>query len=719
MMFFEALERRRLLSAGTLDPSFGNGGIVTTDLVASFETGSALTILNDGRFLLGGTAHGDFVVLRYSSSGRLDSAFGTGGVGRMALAGVDQAHAMTVQADGKILVAGQAGGSAAVVRFNANGSIDTGFGDEGKVILAGTMPIARAVAVKDGSILLAGELGDSAMVWRLTETGAVDEGFGTAGMAAATGLTSPAGRALAIDGDGRILLAGTATDPITDTDYLLVRFTPTGQLDITLDDDGVAMVDIGGDCNEAFTIALHPDGRIVMAGDTCSGASIAAVFENGSIDSSFGSFGGWRDIFGTAGGIVHALAIDADGRIIVAGKSASDSSEFIVVRFNDDGSFDQSFGGSGMVTTRFDSWRGSAAAVAVQENGRIVAAGTANSMFALARYIADPADTDVIPPTAAAAVTNITASGIGQHAFTVNYSPDVQPATLDTGDILVSGPGGFSQLAMLIGIDGPAATYAVLPPGGTWTGTHNGTYTLAIQDDQVADTTGNVTRSSAIGTFAVDIPISAPTGLLSVIGTPGSDVIHLGLNGPEIVVTMNGKASRYVAATVQRIEIRGDSGHDVITIGAGIGACWIDGGAGNDMIHGGDGNDTIYGGAGNDRLFGGAGHDRLYGQDDNDLLDGGSGNDLIVGGKGIDTASYATRRAAVRVSLDNKANDGMRGEKDNVRTDVENITGGHGNDLLIGSRLANILRGGNGNDTLIGNSGKDRLLGGPGKNVLS
>lgn len=124
---------------------------------------------------------------------------------------------------------------------------------------------------------------------------------------------------------------------------------------------------------------------------------------------------------------------------------------------------------------------------------------------------------------------------------------------------------------------------------------------------------------------------------------------------------------------------------------------------------GGNGSDTITGSAAANTLHGGAG---------NDVLDGGLGSDALFGDTGVDTADYHLRTAAVTASLDNLANDGVAGEADNIRTDVENLTGGTGSDRLTGSSAANRLVGGGGNDTLTGNGAADVLDGGIGNDTI-
>ncbi|WP_229067557.1 calcium-binding protein [Actinoplanes sp. DH11] len=194
----------------------------------------------------------------------------------------------------------------------------------------------------------------------------------------------------------------------------------------------------------------------------------------------------------------------------------------------------------------------------------------------------------------------------------------------------------------------------------------------------------------------------------------------------------------------------GGSGNDSIT--GGPRGDYLTGGSGNDKMQGAGGSDNLSGSSGNDRLYGGAGSDYLYGRTGHDLVDGGNdrdyvgggaGNDRLYGGAGDDTigwdetdvsgadndvysggagndalGAYLDYRHAVRIDLDGVADDGKSGEKDNVRTDIEEISGGPKNDRIHGSNRAEMLSGGGGNDGLYGNGGDDALDGGLGADVL-
>jgi len=139
---------------------------------------------------------------------------------------------------------------------------------------------------------------------------------------------------------------------------------------------------------------------------------------------------------------------------------------------------------------------------------------------------------------------------------------------------------------------------------------------------------------------------------------------------------------------------------------------------GNDKIQGLGGNDTIDGGSGNDSIVAGSGDDKLYGGTGNDTLKGESGSDYFKGNEGIDTVSYSEKKKDLNISLNNKKDDGEKNERDLISGDVENLTGGTGNDKIQGNDHKNTLVGLAGNDKIEGNKGNDEIVGKEGSDIL-
>jgi Ca2+-binding RTX toxin-like protein len=195
-------------------------------------------------------------------------------------------------------------------------------------------------------------------------------------------------------------------------------------------------------------------------------------------------------------------------------------------------------------------------------------------------------------------------------------------------------------------------------------------------------------------------------------------------NGKTCTIVGTSKTEK-LTGTSKADVICGLGGNDTIT-GSG-GNDTIDGGVGNDVLSGGEGNDAIDGGTGNDTINGQNGNDVLTGDTGNDSLNGGSGNDslqgetgadVFIGGAGTDTAKYSEKAKNLTLDIDNRADDGIAGEKDNIKTDVENITGGSGNDKITGNSEPNSLIGGSGNDVISGGSGDDNVNSGVGNDNI-
>ena len=171
--------------------------------------------------------------------------------------------------------------------------------------------------------------------------------------------------------------------------------------------------------------------------------------------------------------------------------------------------------------------------------------------------------------------------------------------------------------------------------------------------------------------------------------------------------------------TITALALEGRDLDDAISMAGVATAATLSGGGGDDVLVGGNGNDTLNAGADADRLDGGPGNDTLNGDPGDDALTGGTGADAFFGGTGTDLADFSLQVSPVTISMDNTANDGTPAEGDNVRTDVENATGGSGNDVLLGGTAANVLAGGSGEDSLDGDAANDVLDGGADADVLT
>ena len=398
---------------GDLDSSFGMGGKVTTDFGGTDDTAAALAIQAKGKIVAAGFSNAsgayDFALARYNHNGTLDDSFGPGGRVTTNFGGDDFALGLAIQADDKIVVAGESAtlisADVALARYNADGTLDISFGTGGKVIsdFGGTCDFATSVAIQaNGKIVVAGSSGATCEgpfdfgLARYNTDGTPDITFGTGGKVTTNfGGSDDQASAVAIQADGKIVAAG-FTDASGTHDFALARYNQNGTLDSTFGTGGKVTTDFGGTFDLALDVAIQADSKIVAAGFTdASGTrdfALARYNANGSLDVNFGPGGRVTTNFGGTRDAATGLAIQADDKIVAAGVSnASGARDFALARYNTDGTLDISFGTGGRVTTDFGGGDGGNA-VAFEPKGKIVVAGSSNASstfdFALARYSA-------------------------------------------------------------------------------------------------------------------------------------------------------------------------------------------------------------------------------------------------------------------------------------------------------------------------------------------
>lgn len=411
---------------GDLDTSFGNGGKVTTPVGTGRDLAQAVALQPDGKMVVVGYAQNDFAVVRYNPSGTLDTSFGTSGTGKVLTpigSGTqDEAYAVAIQADGKIVVAGftVSGGSLdfAVVRYLSNGTLDSSFGANGKVItpVGSGDDLADAVIVQpDGKIVVAGSSGftDFALV-RYNMDGTLDNSFGTGGKATlSVSSVSGQARAAALQMDGKILvggLSGVDVGQSTLSKFTLVRFNSNGSVDSSFGTSGKVVTSISQNrFGSIFGIAIQPDGRILASGSDNSNSdgntAVVRYQSNGSLDSTFGTGGIVTTRVGTVSSLGETVLLQSNGKLVVAGDSYSGSNiDFGVVRLNTDGSVDNLFGVSGKVITPIGSRDDSVRDAVIQPDGKMVVIGHSenaaagfNEDFAVVRYVGDAVTTRPAP----------------------------------------------------------------------------------------------------------------------------------------------------------------------------------------------------------------------------------------------------------------------------------------------------------------------------------
>lgn len=334
---------------GSLDLSFDTDGKVTT-AIGTNSSASSIAIQSDGKIVVAGSSDNgsflDFTIVRYNSNGSLDLSFDSDGIVTTNIGNYDdEARSLAIQSDGKIVVAGCAQGSNydfALVRYNTNGSLDLSFDADGKVTTyIGTNSEASSVAIQS---------------------------------------------------DGKIVVAG-ANENFPDTEFALVRYNTNGSIDLSFDTDGIVTTAMGGTSIIYPSVAIQSDGKIVIVGFSQNGLTddigLVRYNTNGSLDLSFDTDG--KVTTTNYGYYYNSIVIQSDGKILVTGLSFNGSNGlFALLRYNTNGSLDLTFDTDGIVTTAVGTLHDIPFAVALQNDGKILVAGNSlNSSqidFALARY---------------------------------------------------------------------------------------------------------------------------------------------------------------------------------------------------------------------------------------------------------------------------------------------------------------------------------------------
>jgi uncharacterized delta-60 repeat protein len=399
--------------AQTLDPSFGNGGIVETYFGQYVDSKVHDMLLQpDGKIIVCGTTYVnsfDFMMIRYLENGALDPSFGDNGKAFIDFDNLNNyGMAYALQTDGKIVVVGHSNTpnyeSISIARINANGTIDTSFGENGIVrqTTGSYECYGNDVVIQpDGKILVAGKgiyppQGEDFFLARYLEDGSLDTTFdGDGKVENINDLSSGAQPVITLQNDGKILLSGMG-GVAGQQHYCTMRFLDNGALDNTFSDDGIQLTLIPGDYNWPGNIIIQPDQKIVIAG--YSGPwqfehfSIIRLDANGNLDGDFASAGVFTHSINQGLDLLNDVLIQPDGKILACGYTITpnDGYDFVAMRLNEDGSIDSGFGENGVLNQTFSFSESRAVAMAIQPDGKLLIAGDApdftNHHTAIARY---------------------------------------------------------------------------------------------------------------------------------------------------------------------------------------------------------------------------------------------------------------------------------------------------------------------------------------------
>ena len=408
LLLLPALFCTRYLDAqdGTLDNTFGTNGKTSFAVTGLQDAANAFALQPDGKMITAGSyinsgANWDFAVVRLNSNGTPDNTFGTAGkVTTDLTSGHDVPWRMVIQTDGKIVIAGYGNNGTnydvVIARYNTNGSLDNTFDGDGKVITdLGADEIGFALTIQpDGKILVAGYSNPGGQAeptaFRYNTDGSLDNTFDGDGIVVFAGpSTNDHMREIAVQTDGKIVMAGADNYSGGKFHGELVRLNANGSPDNGFGTNGLVTFPLNYAIFYAMT--LQTDGKIVAVG---SGSTVMNPGSGGSVVARFNTDGTPDNTFDTDG--YHLLQIgfgsgitgvqqEANGKLIGAGFTryadpitAAITYDFLVERFNTDGTLDNAFDGDGVLVVQFgfnaDDY---AYLCSIQPDGKILASGFA------------------------------------------------------------------------------------------------------------------------------------------------------------------------------------------------------------------------------------------------------------------------------------------------------------------------------------------------------
>lgn len=382
---------------GSLDLTYGNNGVNFLDFGGD-EVLSSSAMQSDGKIVAVGTtdANGDndFLVVRINPDGSFDNSFGSGGQVVTDFNGYsDHAAAVAIQSNGKILVAGAASysGSAdmAVVRYNSNGTLDNTFDLDGKVTinLGSISNGANSIAIQtDNKIVIGGVGGSSTLSFdfglaRLNSDGSLDNSFGNSGKVI-TPITPPFNviYQILLQNDGKIIAAGTGA-AAGSFDFIVARYNPDGSLDSSFGSSGITQTAIGLVSDMAFAVAQDASDKIIAAGhshDVINQEGFAMIRYNtdGSLDNTFGNNGIVTTQISTQPDEIFTILIQPDGKYIVGGQADTGADmRHVLARYNPDGSLDNTFGQNGVFLLDITPGDDFIQKILLQSDGKIFSGG--------------------------------------------------------------------------------------------------------------------------------------------------------------------------------------------------------------------------------------------------------------------------------------------------------------------------------------------------------
>ncbi len=389
--------------AGMLDPSFNGDGIVTMDVIGPGDQCRGVAVQPDGKVIAVGFGFGtgpDIFLVRYNVDGSPDATFDGDGIVTVGFSVIDQANAVLVQPDGRIVVTGATvdvnnAADVLLMRFNTDGSPDATFGGGDGAVITDLGP-ANAFGLDveiqpDGQLVVAGTVTGSMFAARYASDGTLDGSFGTNGWTTLTIGTYCEATGCALQADGAIVLSGYTGD-LTE-DMAVARFTGSGVLDASFDGDGVVTFPLSPDQDVAQDVLVQPDGTILLSVSLYNvddyDFGLVRLQADGALDTSLDGDGILITTWVPGYDNPSKLALQPDGKILQAGTVEGD---FAVARYTAAGAVDASFGVGGLAIADLSGDLDFANAMALAPDGRVVVMGdvaTGDGDLGILRFLND------------------------------------------------------------------------------------------------------------------------------------------------------------------------------------------------------------------------------------------------------------------------------------------------------------------------------------------
>jgi uncharacterized delta-60 repeat protein len=469
---------RAVLKAGDLDPGFGTNGKVITDFNGTADIVQDVFVQADKKIVVAGTSNGQFALVKYNTNGSIDTSFGTNGKIITTFA-TDQSTIVTQQSDGKFVLAEPNSTNQLLIltRYNSNGSLDTSFGTNGQSttdflplapngIKKISVQPATIIQQKDGKIIIGGGINSEPLepptgprfntgylaLARYNLDGSPDTSFGINGKL--VGANNNFISEIVLQSDNQIVAIGGRSAPKAAFKPLLNLYSSNGTLNLSVNS-------FTANSTEYFTGAIQSDGKIIAV----SPNSLSRYNRDGSIDSSFGTNGEIENIrnsnlIGTAN---NNIVIQNDGKIILVRIDTravfketvdnvdifSGEDRFTILRYNSNGSLDNTFGNNGEIISDF-SLTNTQASVKLQSDGSILIVGTTGTQFdsstydfVITRYLSD--GTPATPPAITGTAGNDTLNGTSADNI-INGDNGNDTLNGDNGNDILNGGAGNDKL---------------------------------------------------------------------------------------------------------------------------------------------------------------------------------------------------------------------------------------------------------------------------------